>query len=321
MRRWHDESQQDATPAPSRRELLAMLAAAPLAAGAWPMHAATPAPLLARRIPSTGEELPALGLGTWRAFDVGASAAEREPLAEVLRELVDAGARLIDSSPMYGNAESVVGDLARALAVRDRLFLATKVWTRGRAEGIEQMETSMRRLGAERLDLMQVHNLVDADTHLQTLAGWKREGRVRYVGVTHYVASAHADLAAAIHRGGLDFVQVNYSIVEREAEERLLPLAREAGVAVIANRPFAGGDAFARLAGRALPDWLGERGVASWAQAMLKFTISHPAVICAIPATSKVRHLRDNLGAARGWLPDADERARLAADLERALGA
>jgi diketogulonate reductase-like aldo/keto reductase len=269
--------------------------------------------LLTRAIPSTGEAIPALGLGTWRAFDVGAAPADRAPLRAVLAGFAAAGGALVDSSPMYGQAEAVVGDLAAALGLAPRLFLATKVWTSGQAAGARQMEQSLARLRADRIDLMQVHNLVDADAHLDTLRDWKRAGRVRYVGITHYTASAHAEVERAMAARPVDFVQINYSAGEREAERRLLPLAIERGIAVIANRPLGGGGLLRRLEGRPLPGWAAEIDCDSWAQLWLKFAISHPAVTCAIPATSRVEHLRDNMRAGAGRLPDADLRARIAA--------
>ncbi len=270
--------------------------------------------MLTRPIPSTGEALPVIGLGTWQTFDVGDAPAERAPLAEVLAAFVAGGGRLVDSSPMYGRSEEVLGDLAAAHDLRAGLFVTTKVWTTGRERGEAQMEESRRKLRAAPVDLVQVHNLVDVETHLDTLAGWKQEGRVRYVGVTHHAASAHEAVARVLARHRLDFVQINYSVGEREAERRLLPLARERGVAVIANRPFAEGDLFVRLRGRPLPDWAAEIGCVSWAQVLLKFIVSHPAVTCAIPATNKVAHLRDNLAAGRGPLPDERMRARIAAE-------
>lgn len=265
-----------------------------------------------RPIPSSGEPLPVIGLGTWQTFNVGATAAERRPLQEVLTAFVELGGRLIDSSPMYRRAEQVVGDLSAELGLRDRLFVATKVWTAGREAGIRQMEDSLRKLRSERLDLMQVHNLLDVDTHLATLAAWKREGRIRYVGVTHYTASAHDEVARVITRHPVDFVQINYSVGEPEAEQRLLPLAQERGVAVIVNRPFASGSLLRRLRDRPLPAWAADIDCSSWAQLLLKFVISHPAVTCAIPATSKARHLRDNMQAGRGRLPDEELRRRIA---------
>ena len=268
--------------------------------------------LLTHPIPSTGEALPAIGLGTWQTFDVAPSA--RAGLEGVLGAFVELGGSVVDSSPMYGRSEEVVGDLAAKLGVQSSLFLATKVWTSGKTAGIRQMEDSMRKLRTSRIDLMRVHNLVDIDAHLDTLAEWKREGRVRYVGVTHYTAGHHDAVARIIAARPVDFVQINYSVGEREAESRLLPLARERGVAVLANRPFAGGDLFRRLLSRPLPAWAAEIDCTSWAQVLLKFVISHTAITCAIPATSQVTHLRDNMQAAHGRLPDAALRARIAAE-------
>lgn len=269
-------------------------------------------PLVTKPIPASQEPVPVIGLGTWQTFDVGASAADRAPLRDVLAAFVQGGGRLVDSSPMYGNAETVLGDLAAELPLRSRLFVATKVWTSGRAAGVRQMDASMKKLRVDRIDLMQVHNLVDAETHLDTLRGWKRDGRVRYLGVTHYTASSHDAVARMVETAGLDFVQINYSVGEREAERRLLPLCRDRGVAVIANRPFGGGGLLARLRSTPLPPWAPELQCTSWAQLLLKFVAAHPAVTCAIPATSKVAHLRDNLGAARGPMPDDELRARIA---------
>lgn len=272
----------------------------------------------ARPIPASGESMPVIGLGTWQTFDVGSSAEARAPRREVLREFVKLGGKLIDSSPMYGSAETVAGDLAAELGLRSKLFVATKVWTSGREQGIEQMEDSLRKLRADPIDLMQVHNLLDVETHLATLREWKKAGRVWYIGVTHYTASAHDELARLIARQPVDFVQVNYSVGEREAEKRLLPLARERGIAVIANRPFAGGNLFSRLRGKPLPSWAAEIDCTSWAQILLKFVVSHPAITCAIPATSKVPHLRDNMQAGYGRMPDDDFRTRIAEAAARA---
>ncbi len=271
--------------------------------------------MLTRTIPATGEELPVIGLGTWQTFDVGAAERERAPLAEVLRELVALGGRLVDSSPMYGRSEEVVGAVAAKAGVQEQLFLATKVWTSGRQKGIEQMESSLRKLRASRIDLMQVHNLVDVQTHLATLRDWKAAGRVRYIGITHYTASAHADVEALMRREAFDFLQINYSVAEPEAETRILPLAREKGIAVIANRPLATGALLRRLGKQALPEWAAEIDCTSWAQILLKYVVSHPAITCAIPATGKVAHLRDNLAAGSGRLPDDALRARMAAEI------
>ena len=263
-------------------------------------------------IPHTGEDLPVIGLGTWQTFDVGLNQPAREPLKAVLREFARAGGSVIDSSPMYGNSETVAGDLAAELGVHKQLFLATKVWTSGREAGVRQMEESFRRLRAQRMDLMQVHNLVDYRTHLATLRRWKAEGKVRYIGVTHYTASAYNELARVIASEELDFVQLNYSLVEREAEKRLLPFAAEKQLAVLVNRPFAEGRLFRRARGKSLPAWAMGIGCASWAQFFLKFIISHPAVTCAIPATSKLDHLADNMRAGLEPIPDAKDRDRMA---------
>lgn len=270
--------------------------------------------ILTRRIPSSGEAIPAIGLGTWQTFDVEADSTEHNSIESVLQAFVDAGGRLVDSSPMYGRSEEVLGRIAAKLELRDRLFIATKVWTSGRQAGIQQMEKSFRKLRANRIDLMQVHNLVDVATQLDTLKQWKRAGRVRYIGVTHYTAGGHDAVARIVSSQPIDFIQINYSLGEREAESRLLPLAMERGVAVIANRPFAGGDLFRRIRSKALPKWAAEIDCDSWAQLLLKFVISNPAVTCAIPATSKVSHLQDNMGAGYGRLPDEELRARIAAE-------
>lgn len=268
--------------------------------------------MLTRAIPSSGEGLPVLGLGTWQTFDVSASS-KQSALAEVLASFVAAGGRLVDSSPMYGRAEQTVGDLARSAGLGAKLFVATKVWTSGRGAGIAQMEASRRKLRVDQIDLMQVHNLVDVETHLDTLAGWKGEGRVRYVGVTHYHAGGHEALARLACSHQLDFIQVNYSAVERDAEQRLLPLARDLGIAVIANRPFATGELLRRLGRRPVPDWAGEIGCTTWPQLLLKFVLAHPAITCAIPATSSPSHMRENIRAADGEMPDARMHSLIAA--------
>lgn len=299
----------------NRRDAIGILMATAAGFGAGALHAAPPSPgsgaMLSRRIPSSGEMLPAIGLGTWQTFDVGPSQAERAPLTEVLSAFVALGGRLIDSSPMYGRSEEVAGDITSALGLREQLFIATKVWTQGKSAGIHQMEESMRKLRAKPIDLMQVHNLVDVHTHLITLREWKRQGLVRYIGVTHYTARAHDDVARILKSEAVDFVQINYSVGEREAEQRLLPLAQEYGVAVIANRPFAGGNVIRRLRDRPLPSWAAEIDCTSWAQMLLKFVISHPAMTCAIPATSKIAHLRDNMKAGYGRMPDEAMRTRI----------
>jgi diketogulonate reductase-like aldo/keto reductase len=298
----------------SRRRLLRLLAALPaLATMTNPVDASAAPALATRPIPKSGEALPVVGLGTWRVFDVGADTAARARLRDVLTLFAAGGAKLIDSSPMYGSAESVVGDLSNALGLRARLFLATKVWTSGRDEGIAQMERSIARLQAgDVMDLMQIHNLVDAATHTRTLMDWKARGRVRYLGITHYTASAHAALARTLASGDYDFVQVNYSLDEPEAAERLLPLAQEKRAAVLINRPFGEGGMFARVRGKPLPPWAAELGIASWAQYFLKWIIGHPAVTCVIPGTGKPKHIVDNLAAGSGAMPDAAMRKRMA---------
>jgi len=268
--------------------------------------------MLTRAIPATGETLPVIGLGTWQVFDVGADASARAPLRDVLRTFFAAGGRMVDSSPMYGTSESVVGDLCTELAICKPLFVATKVWTSGREAGIRQMETSFKRLRVERMDLMQVHNLLDVATHTKTLADWKAKGRVRFVGITHYTSSAYADVEKWLKTGQYDFLQINYSLAERESADRLLPLARERKVAVIANRPFAEGAMFRRVRGKPVPEWAKEAGMATWAQYFLKWIVSHPAVTCAIPGTGRADHLADNLAAGTGALPDEALRMRMA---------
>jgi aryl-alcohol dehydrogenase-like predicted oxidoreductase len=256
--------------------------------------------------------LPPVGLGTWRAFDVAQDAAATADARETLRAFVEGGGRVIDSSPMYGSSESVIGRLARELGVREELFVATKVWTSGRQAGIRQMESSMAQLGVDRLDLMQVHNLVDAETHLATLREWKAAGRVRYVGITHYHAGAHRDLERFMERGDIDFVQVNYSLAEPEADRRLLRVAAAGRIGVIVNRPFADGAMLRRVQGRPLPPWAAEAGIRSWPQFCLKWILAEPAVTCAIPGTRDPRHIADDLTAAAGPLPDESMRRKMA---------
>lgn len=239
-----------------------------------------------RPIPRTGEALPVIGVGTWRSFDVGRGERARAPLRDVLRSMMRGGGTIVDSSPMYGRAEGVAGDLIEELAVRDSLFMATKVWTDGREDGIAQMTESMRLLRTGRIDLMQIHNLVDWRTQLRTLREWKESGKIRYLGITHYTPSAFSQLADIIEAEDIDFVQLPYSIAVRNAEARLLPLAAEKGVAVMVNRPFEGGRLFSTVRGSPLPGWAEEEGITCWAGFFLRFILSHPAVTCVIPATS-----------------------------------
>jgi diketogulonate reductase-like aldo/keto reductase len=290
---------------PRRRALLAALAAA----------AVTPSysqqqRIMTKRIPVSGEELPVIGIGTWQTFDVRGNA--RAPLREVLKAFSEAGGRVVDSSPMYGAAEAVVGELSAELGLRGRLFMATKVWTHGREQGIRQMEESFRRMRVERMDLMQVHNLADVETHTPTLTEMKAQQRIRYMGITHYTASAYAEVERWLKTGQFDFLQINYSLGERDAGERLLPLAQERKAAVIANRPFVEGELFRHVKGKSLPPWAAELGIQSWAQYFLKWIVSHPAVTCTIPGTGRPEHIRDNVAAGFGALPDAATRRKMA---------
>jgi len=259
--------------------------------------------------PQRNVSLPKIGLGTWQTFDVGADGAARAPLREVLK-LLDGN--VVDSSPMYGTSESVAGDLIAELKLRERLFVATKVWTQGRDEGIRQMATSFKRLRVQQMDLLQVHNLVDVSTHAKTLQEMKSSGKVRHIGITHYTASAYGAVERELKANPWDFLQINYSLGERDSEKRILPLAKERGVAVIINRPFAEGALFAQVKGKPLPPWAKEYDINSWAQYFLKWIVSHPAVTCAIPGTGRPEHMRDNLAAGHGIVPDEKGRKRLA---------
>ena len=256
-----------------------------------------------RPIPSTGAPLPVIGLGTWRGFDIGNQPAQLPQRGEVLAALFAAGGSVVDSSPMYGTSEQVAGELLERSGSRAKAFVATKVWTSGRQAGIEQMERSMALLRTPHIDLMQVHNLLDWHTHLATLREWKAQGRISYLGVTHYTDAAHGELEAVMRAEVLDFVQFNYSITDRAAEQRLLPLAAERGIAVLVNLPFGGGRLLARLRQQALPGWARDIGCGSWNQLLLKFVLSQPAVTCVIPGTSTPEHMRDNAGAGTGELP------------------
>src|SRR5438093_6358169 len=271
--------------------------------------------MLTRTIASSGEKLPVIGLGTWRAFDVDLTTDNRRQLEEVLSLFVKFGGRVIDSSPMYGRAEAVIGDLTASLRLRDSLvadfFLATKVWTGGKESGIKSMERSMALLRTKRIDLMQVHNLLDVHTHLATLREWKEQGRIRYVGITHYEAGAFGEIEKLMRSEKLDFLQINYSLMEPEAEQRVLPVTQERRITVLVNRPFGGGDIFERVRSKPLPDWAAEFDCRSWAQFFLKWIIAHPAVTCVIPATDKPRHVQDNMEAGSGRLPTAKRRQQM----------
>lgn len=268
--------------------------------------------MLTRLIPSSQQPLPAIGLGTWQTFDVRSKAAY-PPLQQTLEVLHAAGGSVIDSSPMYGRAEEVVGDLTAELESRHKFFYATKVWTQGREAGIRQMEDSLRKLRRTSLDLMQIHNLVDWQTHLRTLREWQAAGRVRYLGITHYTDGMHEQLERVFSQEPVDFVQFNYSILDRHAEQRLLPAAADRGVATLINRPYGEGSLLKRVGHRPLPGWAAELGITSWPQFLLKFILSHPAVTCVIPGTSNPEHLQDNLRAGEGPLPDAATREKMAA--------
>ena len=270
--------------------------------------------MISREIPSSGEPLPVIGVGTWQTFDIERGSAEQRTLQEVVRTFANLGGRLIDSSPMYGRSETVVGEISATSSFTEPTLSRDKVWTTGKQAGLRQMEESLYKLRVTRMDLMQVHNLVDVGTQLETLRQWKEEGRIRYLGITHYTAGAHNAMARLIASEPLDFIPINYSVGEREAERRLLPLAREHGVAVIANRPFAGGDLFRRRRSKPLPEWAAEINCTTWAQVLLKFAISNPAITCVIPATSKVSHVRDNMKAGCGPLPNDELRERIAAE-------
>ena len=268
--------------------------------------------MLKRRILSSADEmLPVVGLGTWIQFDVGKSEEDRQPLREVLKSMAEHGGKVIDSSPMYGNSEEVVGDLAAATGLADKFFYATKVWTNGEKEGIAQMQASLRKMRRTTMDLMQIHNLMDWQTHLKTLKKWKEEGKIRYIGITHYTVSAHEQLEKIVKTEKIDFVQVNYSIRVRNAENTLLKAAQDNGVSVIINEPFEKGSLFRDVKDKTLPDWAADYDIKSWAQFFLKFILSQPAVTCVIPGTSNPKHLADNMSAGFGKLPDAAGRKKM----------
>lgn len=278
-----------------------------------PVPALGATPMLTRTVRAAGQTIPVIGLGTWQTFDIGTDAAERAQRRRVLEILFQAGGSVIDSSPMYGRSEAVVGDLLAAMGARDKAYLATKVWTHGAAAGITQMQTSITRMRSGVMDLMQIHNLVDWRTHLKTLRQWKEEGRIRAIGITHYTVSGLDELAAVIRAEPVDYVQLVHSIMVRAAEDRLLPLAAERGIGVIVNQPFGQGSAFRAVRGKPLPPWAADHDIASWAQFLLKFVVSHPAVTCVIPGTARPEHMTDNVAAGLGRLPDAATRERMAA--------
>ena len=266
-----------------------------------------------RSIPSTGEQLPVIGMGTWQTFDVADDPQIKARLEEVLRLFFENGGTLIDSSPMYGRSEAVVGELLEATGHRDVVFAATKVWTDGRQSGIEQMQESMQRMGVEVMDLMQIHNLRDWQTHLPVLKEWKQQGRFRYIGITTSHGRFHRELEQLMRTQPLDFVQFTYNLKDRSAEDRLLPLAAERGIATLINRPFQGAELFRRVGDVPLPEWSAEFDCHTWGQYFLKFILGHPAVTCVIPATARARHMRDNMAAGFGRVPDEGMRKRMLA--------
>lgn len=297
----------------TRREFCGLALAGAMAPAGLAAESA-PTQMLTRAIPGSGERLPVIGMGTSGTFDVGATTEDRAALRQVLEAFYAAGASVIDTSPMYGRAERVTGDLVAELGARNRTFIATKVWTNGRERGLEQIRESMQLLRTDVLDLLQIHNLVDWNTHIRSLRELKDQGRIRYTGITHYTVASHEDLEAVLRQQVFDFVQLNYSIATRNAERRLLPFCQERGIAVLVNRAYEDGALFARVRGRPLPGWARDIDCASWGQIFLKYVVSHPAVTCVIPATSRLEHMRDNLQAGLGRLPDDALRARMAAD-------
>ena len=300
---------------PKRRRFLRQAAA--VAAAGWLSPAsALQQTIRTRRIPASGEQVPAIGMGTWQTFDVGDDPELVAARAQVLKTFLDMGGGMIDSSPMYGSSEQVIGDCRAILGDDRRLFAATKVWTLGQWLGIRQMERSQRLWGVPRFDLMQIHNMLDWETHLDTLKAWKADGRIRYIGITTSHGRRHEALAKALEREKFDFVQFTYNILDREAESRLLPLAAERDVAVIINRPFRHGELFDYVQGKRLPAWASEFDCGNWAQFFLKFIVSHPAVTVAIPATTRVDHMRENMGASFGRLPEPTMRGRMVRHLE-----
>lgn len=299
----------------SRRDMLKITGAAGagLALGAIPLYGrqSRQGPFILRPIPSTGEEIPIVGIGTARRYNVGESAQERAPLKEVLRSFADMGGRVVDTAPSYGTAETVVGDLAAELDNRGKLFLATKVRKDDLKSGTRELEESFKKLRTEKIDLLQVHNLVGLDLMLPVLQEMKQEGRILYVGVSTSRSRQYPDFIRMMKKEDIDFIQVNYSLASRTSAETILPLARDRGMAVLVNVPFGRGRLFGRVGDRPLPDWASEADIYSWGQFFLKYVLSHPAVTCVIPGTAKMKYLTDNMGAARGRMPDSDMRHRM----------
>lgn len=295
----------------TRRQLLhrsALLATIAALGPLLPSLTRAAEPLAMRKIPSSGELLPVVGLGTSRTHDIDLDDAEMKPLLEVLRVFVEGGAQVIDTAPSYGNADRVVGELVRQQNARKRVFLATKVSSTGRERGLAQIEDSFEALQTDAIDLIQVHNLQDTSTQLGLLRELKEQGRIRYIGVTHYVESAHDRLLEVLKQEPVDFVQFNYSVSERNAEEQLLPYCADNGIATLINRPFTRGNLLSRVKGKPLPAWAADIDASSWAQLLLKFILAEPAVTTVIPATSNPRYMADNIQAGQGRLPDAHQR-------------
>jgi diketogulonate reductase-like aldo/keto reductase len=298
-------------PAQQRRLFLQWLAGLGAAVTLGTGLAASRQTAIKKAIPASGEKIPVIGMGSWLTFDVGDDDAARATRVQVLQAFFDQGGALIDSSPMYGSAQAVIGHSLRHIQNKSALFAATKVWIYGQWLGIKQMEAARELWGVPRFDLMQIHNMLDWKVHLETLKDWKAEGRIRYIGITTSHGRRHAELEGALAKEPFDFVQFTYNLVDRDVEQRLLPLAAERGIAVIINRPFDGGALFGPVRGKPLPVWAAEFDCTNWAQFFLKFIVSHPAVTCAIPATSRVLHMVENMGAGFGRLPDAGARQRM----------
>ncbi len=295
----------------SRRKFMQALALIASAAGGLPLAAFSSVPMLKKKIPSSGEKIPVIGMGSSRTFDVGNNQEARVNLTNVLQTFFDLGGTVIDTSPMYGTSEQVLGDLLVNVKNKQSLFMATKVWTQGREEGIAQMQQSMALLRRPVIDLNQIHNLLDWEVHWKTLKEWKQQGKVRYIGITTHRGYDHDQLAYVMENYPIDFIQFSYSIANRKAEQRILPLAAERGIATMINRPFQRGDLFRSVKGKQLPAWAAEFDCTSWGQFFLKFVASHPAVTCTIPATSKVHHMQDNMGAGLGRMPNQQQRQKM----------
>jgi aryl-alcohol dehydrogenase-like predicted oxidoreductase len=294
-----------------RRQFIKVLGLSGVTALGWPLSGQAASSMLQKKIPSSGELVPVIGMGSSRTFDVGSDIETRARLAPVLQTFFDRGGSIIDTSPMHGSSEQVLGDLLADNQNKKSLFMATKVWTEGRAEGIAQMQESMHLLQRPVIDLIQIHNLLDWEVQMETLAAWKQQGRVRYIGITTHRGFDHEQITYVMRYFPVDFVQFSYSIANRSAEQQILPLAKERGIATMVNRPFQRGDLFQRVKSRKLPAWAADFDCSSWGQFFLKFVVSHPTVTCVIPATSKIKHMQDNMGAGYGRMPNEKQRLRM----------